>query len=107
MTLLNQAISNVVFLFVVSVSARVLADTHLRQSSATRLVEASVYWDKQNDGNFVDNFQNAITSLSFLQAARMIGKDDDLEKTTWVDLSRLERRLGRKLQTLRSQIKHT
>ena len=103
-SLLQQSISNVVLLAFLSVFSRILVDTHVKRSSGLRLMDAAIGWSNKETTSLVGELEHLVTSLTFLHSAKMVTTDEGLEKSMWVDLSRLERKVRRRLKDVRSKL---
>jgi len=90
-------------LVVVSLLSRLLVDSSNASSKGAYLLEKAMYWYDvaQADDDDTLRIEHCATAVAFMDAAREVATDNELETAAGIDLSKLSRRLERSLVVAR------
>tara|TARA_A100001015_G_C14558649_1_gene544395 strand:+ start:17 stop:397 length:381 start_codon:yes stop_codon:yes gene_type:complete len=107
---IQNAIITIVFLFVLTIFSKLFNENsnNTNIQGATELVNQSIKLKKiaSQDSLPFMKLQHLISSVTYIQAARHVCKDSDIEKQTGVDLRRLKRAIDDEIKKVIEELNH-
>ena len=97
--MIAHALTTTSALAVVCILAKLLEPHTGSYSHGVDLLQLCLHWKEvaEQDQDNIVQFQHLVTAQTFLAAARTTNKDDELERSVGVDVSRLSRELNRSI----------
>ena len=94
---IQNAIGVTSALFLLTVLSKVLTDSYTNTCipASIELLNHSIRYKKQSqqDSVIFIKFQHLVLAIAYLNAARKISKDNEIERTTGIDLNKLHKNL--------------
>ena len=107
---IQNAIITIDFLFVLTIFSKLFNENsnNTNIQGATELVNQSIKLKKiaSQDSLPFMKLQHLISSVTYIQAARHVCKDSDIEKQTGVDLRRLKRAIDDEIKKVIEELNH-